>query len=262
MDERENGRYWEANAPDWVRLARRGFDRSRDLLNTPAFFAMLPDVRGQRGLDLGCGEGHNTRLCVDRGARMTALDIAWGMVRPAAEHERAEPRGIRYVRGSGAALPFADGAFDFVVAFMSLMDMPDHARVLAEVHRVLAPGGFFQLSMTHPCFQTPAWEWVRGADGRKRGMICGDYFRELHGEVEEWSFTAAVRAGETQRPFRIPRFTHTLSTWLNLFVDAGFVLERFVEPTVDDATLAADPDWLYDARIIAYFLTMRVRKPR
>ena len=262
MDERENARFWEENAPDWVRLARRGFDTSRDLVNSPAFFAMLPDVHGLDGLDLGCGEGHNTRQVADRGARVTALDITWGMVQPAAAHERAEPRGIRYVRGSGLALPFSDGAFDFVTAFMSLMDMPDHARVLGEVHRVLRPGGFFQLSMTHPCFQTPMWEWLRDGDGRRRAMVCGDYFRELDGEIEEWSFGKALRAGETQRPFRIPRFTHTLATWLNLFLDAGFALERVVEPTADDATLAAHPGELYDSRIIAYFLTLRMRKPQ
>jgi SAM-dependent methyltransferase len=183
------------------------------------------------------------------------------MVHAAADEERREPRGLGVVRGSGAALPFGDGAFDFVTAFMSIMDMPDHARVLAEVHRVLAPGGFFQLSMTHPCFQTPQWEWVKDADGRRRAVLCGDYYRELDGQVEEWTFGAAVRAGERPRKFRIPRFTHTLSTWLNLFLDAGFVLERFVEPTVDEATVAQHPQ-LYDHRIIAYFLTMRVRKPR
>jgi SAM-dependent methyltransferase len=261
MDERENAKHWEENAPDWVRLVRRGFDESRDLVNSPAFFAMLPEVRGLRGLDLGCGEGHNTRQLAARGARLTALDIATAMVHATADEERREPRGIRVVRGSGATLPFADHSFDFVTAFMSLMDMPDHARVLGEVHRVLAPGGFFQLSMTHPCFQTPLWEWVKDSAGKRRGVICGDYFRELHGDVEEWTFGAARRAGETPRPFRIPRFTHTLSTWLNLFLDAGFVLERFVEPTVDEATVAAHPQ-VYDHRVIAYFLTMRVRKAR
>jgi SAM-dependent methyltransferase len=261
MDERENARHWEENAPDWVRLVRRGFDESRDLVNSPAFFAMLPDVRDLVGLDLGCGEGHNTRQVAARGARLVALDVASAMVRATAEHERAEPRGIRTVRGSGAALPFGDGAFDFVVAFMSLMDMLDHARVLAEVGRVLKPGGFFQLSMTHPCFQTPMWQWLKDDDGRRRALVCGDYFRELHGEIEEWTFGAALRAGERPRPFRIPRFTHTLSTWLNLFLDAGFVLERFCEPTVDEVAVAAHPS-LYDHRIIAYFLTMRVRKPR
>ena len=261
MDERENARYWEENAPDWVRFVRRGFDASRDLVNAPAFFAMLPEVRGLSGLDLGCGEGHNARLCADRGARMTALDIAWGMLGPAAAQERKEPRGVHHLRGSSVALPFGDGAFNFVVAFMSLMDMPEHARVLAEVNRVLRPGGFFQLAMTHPCFQTPMWQWLTDPVGRRRAIICGDYFRELDGHVEEWTFGSALPPGERPRPFRIPRFTHTLSTWLNLFIDAGFMLERFAEPTLDDATAAAHPAKCYDTRIIAYFLTMRLRKP-
>jgi len=88
MDERENARHWEENAATWTELVRRGYDRARDYVNNPSFFAMLPEVRGLDGLDLGCGEGYNTRLVADRGARMTGVDIAWGMVRPAAAHER------------------------------------------------------------------------------------------------------------------------------------------------------------------------------
>jgi hypothetical protein len=53
---------WEANAAAWVELTRAGYDVNRDLVNTPAFLAMLPDVGGLVGIDLGCGEGHNTRL--------------------------------------------------------------------------------------------------------------------------------------------------------------------------------------------------------
>jgi ubiquinone/menaquinone biosynthesis C-methylase UbiE len=163
MDERENTRHWELNAPAWTELVRLGYDRARDHINNPSFFAMLPDVRGLAGLDLGCGEGHNTRLAADRGARMTALDIAWGMVQPGAAHERSEPRGVRFVRGSGVALPFDDRSFDFVVAFMSMQDMPHHARVFAEVARVIKPGGFLQFSTLHPCFGRAPFEWTEDA---------------------------------------------------------------------------------------------------
>jgi 2-polyprenyl-3-methyl-5-hydroxy-6-metoxy-1,4-benzoquinol methylase len=76
MDHEEVGRFWNANADAWTKLARAGYDIYRDYLNTPAFFAILPDVNGLAGLDIGCGEGHNTRLLAKRGARMTAIDIA------------------------------------------------------------------------------------------------------------------------------------------------------------------------------------------
>jgi SAM-dependent methyltransferase len=76
MDHLEVGDYWDRNADTWIELSRAGHDVYRDLVNTPAFLAMLPEVTGGAGLDLGCGEGHNTRLLARRGARMTALDIA------------------------------------------------------------------------------------------------------------------------------------------------------------------------------------------
>jgi 2-polyprenyl-3-methyl-5-hydroxy-6-metoxy-1,4-benzoquinol methylase len=82
MDDQEVGRMWDENAEAWTKLARAGYDVSRDHVNTPAFFAMLPDVRGLRGLDVGCGEGHNTRLLAGRGARMTALDISGAFSSP------------------------------------------------------------------------------------------------------------------------------------------------------------------------------------
>jgi ubiquinone/menaquinone biosynthesis C-methylase UbiE len=261
MDERENARHWEENADDWTRLVRLGYDRARDHVNNPSFFALLPDVRGLCGLDLGCGEGYNTRLVAERCARITALDIAWGMLRPAAEEERARPRGVRFVRGSGVALPFADASFDFTVAFMSLQDMPAHDRVFAEIHRVLRPGGFLQFSTLHPCFGRAPFEWADGADGRRRGRIVSEYFRELVGHIEEWTFGAAIRDGLSARPFRIPVFSGTLSDWINRVTDAGFVLERVAEPRPDAEALARFPN-LHSYALVPNFLQLRVRKPR
>ena len=65
MDHRQVGRYWDGNAEAWTWLARAGYDYYRNQLNTPAFFDMLPEVAGLSGLDIGCGEGYNTRLLAD-----------------------------------------------------------------------------------------------------------------------------------------------------------------------------------------------------
>ena len=143
MDHESVGRYWDENAEVWTKLARTGYDIFRDGLNTPAFLAMLPEVDGLAGLDLGCGEGHNTRLLAERGARMTGIDISPAFVRYAREVEEAHPSGIRYEVASAVELPFEGTSFDFVTAFMSLMDIPETERVLAEIFRVLRPSGFF-----------------------------------------------------------------------------------------------------------------------
>lgn len=255
------GRLWEGNAEAWTRLSRAGYDVYRDWLNTPAFLEMLPPVAGQRGLDVGCGEGHNTRLVAKQGAHMTGLDIAPTFLRHAREVEEGEPLSIVYIEGSALAMPFPDSAFDFVVAFMSLMDMPEVRRAIAEVRRVLVPGGFFQFSILHPLLDMPHHRNLRGPDGRTYAYEVGGYFEELQGKVEEWSFSAAPAHARALFPrFRVPRFSRTLSSWMNALIDAGFSIERLGEPSPGDETIRACPH-LQDAQIVPYFLHVRVRKP-
>ena len=261
MDHEEVGRYWDGNAEAWTELVRAGYDHYRDGLNTPAFFEMLPEVDGLSGLDVGCGEGHNTRLLAKRGARMTGIDISRTFVRHAKETEDAHPLGIDYRPASAVELPFRVASFDFVTAFMSLMDIPETERVLAEVYRVLKPGGFFQFSITHPCFDTPHRRNLRDEDGHTYAIEVGDYFAGREGEVKEWLFFAAPpEIKEETPPFRIPVFMRTLSSWLNRLVEAGFVLERFGEPYPSVEAVRERPG-LQDAQIVACFLHVRARIP-
>lgn len=156
MKASEAGAFWERNAETWTRHVRAGYDIYRDALNSPTFLDTLPWIAGRRGLDMGCGEGANTRHLARRGARMDGIDIAPTFIRHAREAESAEPLGIAYSVADGTSLPFADSSFDFVTAFMSLMDMPDTDAVLAEAWRVVRPGGFLQFSILHPCFRYSA----------------------------------------------------------------------------------------------------------
>jgi ubiquinone/menaquinone biosynthesis C-methylase UbiE len=181
MGHEEVGRFWDANADAWTKLARAGYGGYRNHLNTPAFFALLPDVAGLSGLDIGCGEGHNTRLLARRGARMTAIDIAEAFVAHARAAEANEPLGIDYRVASAVALPFADRSFDFALAVMSFMDVPETGHVFSEAYRVLKPGGFLQFSITHPCFDTPHRRNLRDADSLTYAGVGGDFRRSASG---------------------------------------------------------------------------------
>jgi ubiquinone/menaquinone biosynthesis C-methylase UbiE len=261
MNHEEAGRLWNGNADAWTRLARAGYDIYRDHLNTPAFFELLPDVAGLSGLDIGCGEGHNTRLLARREARMTAVDISEIFIGHARQAEADEPLGIDYRLSSAVDLPFADAAFDFATGFMSFMDVPETDRVLAEAHRVLKPGGFLQFSICHPCYDTPHRRNLRDAEGRTYAIEVGDYFRNLEGDVTEWLFKAAPPQAKAGLPkFKTPRFTRTISRWLNLLVETGFRVERLAEPRPSDEVVGACPG-LQDAQVVAYFLHVRARKP-
>lgn len=261
MNHKEAGHFWNSNAEAWTKLARAGYDIYRDHLNTPAFFGMLPDVIGLSGLDIGCGEGHNTRLLARRGAYMSAIDISELFIAHAKNSEAQEPLGIDYRVASAVELPFADTTFDFATGFMSFMDIPETDRVLSETYRILKPGGFLQFSITHPCYDTPHRRNLRDEDGITYAIEVGDYFRNLEGEISEWIFRAAPPHVKEGLPkFKTPRFTRTVSQWLNLLIATGFLLERAEEPRPDDETVRAHPK-LQDAQVVAYFLHIRAQKP-
>ncbi|MFX0024221.1 MAG: class I SAM-dependent methyltransferase [Candidatus Hermodarchaeota archaeon] len=260
MDDKEVGEYWDKNAENWTKLARMGFDHFRDLINSPAFFKMLPDVANLNGLDIGCGEGYNTRITAERGANMTAIDISEVFIKHAKESEQLEPLGIKYRIASATELPFPDNYFDFAIATMSIMDIADHEKALLEAYRVIKSGGFFQFSMSHPCFSVSDSSWVKNEEGKKIGLVIGNYFEKREGEIEEWIFGAAPQEiSGKMRKFRVPRFYRTLSEWLNLLINTGFIMEKFCEPHPDDEILKKHPEQ-YACRIIPYSLIIRCRK--
>jgi malonyl-CoA O-methyltransferase len=105
-------------------------------------WSQLP-ARAERALDLGCGTGQGTaRLAGYYGpaTRVIGLDLAPGMLE-VARRTRGDRGRLGWVRGDAAALPLADAGLDLVVSHLAIQWCPDLEAVIAELHRVLRPGG-------------------------------------------------------------------------------------------------------------------------
>lgn len=258
---RSNAEHWEANAEVWTKHSRAGFDIYRDALHTPAFLTMLPDINGLKGLDVGCGEGANTRSLARLGAKMFGIDLAPTFIRYATEYEAQEPQGISFQIGDAEHLPFDDAHFDFASAFMSLMDMPQQGDVLKEVFRVLKPQGFFQFTILHPCFVPPFRKNIRDQNGNFTAVQLADYFTNIDGLVETWWFSTVPQEERDQtKPFNIPRFHRTLSEWIALIVGAGFIIEASAEPMASEELVAKAPAFA-NTRVAPVAWIVRLRKP-
>lgn len=100
--------------------------------------------RGQlRVLDVGCGGGLLAEELARRGFEVTGIDPAPESIETARKHASASGLSIDYEVGTGEALPFPDGQFDHVTCCDVLEHVDDVDRVIAEVARVLRPGGLF-----------------------------------------------------------------------------------------------------------------------
>ena len=110
---------------------------------------------GWRVLDLACGTGDIAFDAAAAGARVTGLDITPAMI----EIARRKPggAGIAWLVGDMTALPVSGETFDLVTTGYGLRNVPDLARALAEIHRVLRPGG----RVSSLDFDRPETPWIR-----------------------------------------------------------------------------------------------------
>lgn len=106
------------------------------------FLALLPAAGGQRWCDVACGPGILARALAPRVAEVVGVDLTPAMVDTArAEARREAVANVRFLQGDATALPFADGAFDGAMTRFSLHHIPAPGRVVAEMARVVRPGG-------------------------------------------------------------------------------------------------------------------------
>ena len=103
--------------------------------------ARAQPLGGRRVLDLACGTGDLALLAAASGADVVALDITPGMIQLATKKAATGTSRPRYLVGDMGALPFGDGTIDLVTTGYGLRNVPDLDRALAEIRRVLRPGG-------------------------------------------------------------------------------------------------------------------------
>ncbi len=114
----------------------------------PEMIRLAGDVAGLEVLDAGCGSGPLAEALRAKGAVVSAFDLSPAMVELARER-LGQDADVR-VADLGAPLPYADDRFDLVVASLALHYVEDWASALAELRRVLRPGGRLTVSIIHP----------------------------------------------------------------------------------------------------------------
>ncbi|MGH9408293.1 MAG: ubiquinone/menaquinone biosynthesis methyltransferase [Vicinamibacterales bacterium] len=139
---REKQRYVRrlfATIADRYDLITRVLSYGRDAAWKRKLIAMSGVRPGARALDLACGTGDLAFALAHRGARVVGLDVTFRMLQLAAR--KSTGAGPAFTTGDMMALPFRDAEFAIVTTGYGIRNVPDIPPALAEIHRVLAPGG-------------------------------------------------------------------------------------------------------------------------
>jgi SAM-dependent methyltransferase len=216
---RANRRWWDAAAPAY--LAEHGDDLGDvDFLWCPEGLRegdahLLGDVDGRRVLEIGCGSAPCARWLVAAGADVVALDLSAGMLARAAQLNIATGIAVPLLQADAGALPLSDASVDLACsAYGGLPFVADVDGAIAEVTRVLRPGGRFVASVNHPM----RWPFPDSPDPDDLRIVASYFDRSPYVETDEHGRTVYV---EHHR---------TVGDWVRAVVGAGLVLEDLIEP--------------------------------
>jgi ubiquinone/menaquinone biosynthesis C-methylase UbiE len=139
--------------------------------------------KGKAVLEIGVGVGSDHYMFARAGARMAALDLSREHLRHTVKHLRYGGFDTRAEYGDAEAMPFPDASFDIVYSFGVLHHTPGTATALAEVYRVLRPGGVALIGLYH---RDSIFFWLSTIFGRgivRLGLLRKGW-RQLLSEIE------------------------------------------------------------------------------
>jgi SAM-dependent methyltransferase len=183
----------------------------------PAIRATLPDLRGKRVVDLGCGFGWASRWMRQQGAAsVLGIDLSQNMIRRA----RADTTdaAIEYRIADLDTLDLPETAFDFAYSALAFHYVQDFERLMRVVHNALVSGGQLVFTIEHPIFMAAQHpHWITDEEGRKTWPV-NRYF--IEGERRTDWFARGVL-----------KYHRTLGTTLTTLMRTGFQI-RWVEEFV------------------------------
>jgi len=234
---------WEQTAEWWQREFTDGADPEYAEQILPLAAAQLAGAR--RVLDVGCGEGQIGRLVEAGGGHAIGIDPTWAQLSVAQQRGG----GVAFTLAQAGRLPFADATFDAAVACLVFEHITDVDSAIAEVARVLEPGGRFIFFLNHPLLQTPGSGWIDDHILMEQYWRIGPYL------IEDTTME------EVDKGVVLPFVHRPLSRYVNAMIANGLYLTHMEEPAPPPGFLAVAEEYEFAATIPRLLMLRASRLP-
>jgi 2-polyprenyl-3-methyl-5-hydroxy-6-metoxy-1,4-benzoquinol methylase len=256
----ETRRAWEHNAAFWDQRMGEGNDFV-EVLTWPATERLLEVQRGERVLDIACGNGLTSRRLAALGAEVVAFDFSEAMIAHARQRTARQADRIEYhlldATDEAALLALGEQRFDAALCHMALFDMAEIDPLMRALPRLLRVDGRFVFSVLHPCFNSAHIAQVAEQQDIE-GQIITRYAIKVFNYIQPTIARGAASAGQ---PKPHVYFHRPLQVLLGACFRSGFVLDGLEEPAFpQDHPPARTPlSWGANFHQIPPVLVVRVR---
>lgn len=237
-----------SDAYDKMRYENKGMN-ANDLVEIPNFRKLIPDVKGKRILDLGCGYGENDKYCRGLGAKdILGIDISEHMIKIAKENNNDE--NIKYKVMAMENINEIEEKFDIVISSLAFHYVKDYEKLINDIYNLLNDDGILIFSIEHPLRIASKFEtWMKKNYTEINGkwfLLVSDYNREGIRE-KEWNGVM------------VKKYHRNFSSLINGLVNSGFKIDKILEPIPDEKAIKIIPKYInqYDR---PYFLFVRAKK--
>lgn len=208
---------------------------------------MLPDFKGKRVLDLGCGFGWHCLYAIEQGAvSALGIDISQKMIEEAKKKNVSSQ--IQYQCMAIEDFKFAPESYNIVISSLTFHYLESFADICKKVNRCLTKGGSFVFSVEHPVFTAyGTQDWYTDADGNRMHWPVDNYFTE--------GKRNAIFLGED-----VIKFHKTLTTYVNGLIQAGFEITELIEPEPDRELFSIIPGMEDELRRPMMLLVSAIKK--
>lgn len=197
---------WQSNAHNWIESIDQNQIESRKLITNQAIVEAILKYKPSKVLDLGCGEGWLTRTLTEKGLQAVGIDGTRGLIENARQKEKGIFEVITYEEIiGGVEIPHAP--FDCIVINFGLFLKEEVEDLLRALHKCRLSGAHLIVQTLHPFFK----------------------ITQEKPYLSNWEENGWAGLGE-QYTEAFPWYNRTLSDWVRLFIDTGYILEEIQEP--------------------------------
>ncbi|OUQ25836.1 hypothetical protein B5E77_10175 [Lachnoclostridium sp. An131] len=215
-----------------------------DLIEQPIVFELIGNVKDKAVMDIGCGYGAMTIKIANSGAKyVLGIDSSKKMIQKGMLENSHENITYKVLPAEQIASSIHE-KFDLIVSCLAIHYVEDFQKLFSDIYNLLEQNGNFIFSMEHPMYTASKFpqQWVtEPSDNTVTGFVTDHYGDEGLRNIS-W-------LGK-----QVKKYHHKIDTIFNALIEAGFILEKVIEPSPSADLMKKVPKTIHELHRPAYLI--------